>query len=62
MTCDAERVHRDDRRSNAYEGETRVHALTRTHRFPRDGAMTTDDDVGRAPDRSLVVVLGSGDR
>jgi hypothetical protein len=37
MTCDEE-VFTVTTALDAYEGETRVHALTRTHRFPRDGA------------------------
>jgi putative CocE/NonD family hydrolase len=37
MTCD-EQVFTVTTALDAFEGETRVHALTRTHRFPRDGA------------------------
>jgi uncharacterized protein len=37
MTCD-EQVFTVTTALDAFEGETRVHALTRTYRFPRDGA------------------------
>ena len=37
MTCDEE-VFAVTTTLDAFEGATRVHALARTHRFPRDGA------------------------
>jgi hypothetical protein len=37
MTCDEEVVTVTPA-LDAFEGQTRVHALTRTHRFARDGA------------------------
>ncbi len=36
MTCDEE-AFTVTTELDAYDGDTRVHALARTHRFPRDG-------------------------